>query len=290
MKTRHNIASATRRTTRARGLFLGAALSALMGTAVHAQGVPTADGVTRANTANAAQAAQNTTVQMGITTQAVTEMNQAIGPAGGVPSMLAGALGGAVGSGSQFYQSMQDFGYDMCAVTLCRGGDPVGTKDFEEAQTWAMRNFYTQGDGNGRTLSPEARRDLLEIRRRSVAYSAANALALSVIVHNELAGADGTANALESKVSEAAHMRADIQANSAVLLAQYKVQLQQLAVLTAQLDVMAATGIAGTDIYHEEGGTRFADAFIDDDFKNNFSDRERVTRPSRGTGSLGLGK
>lgn len=288
MKKHHNT---TKMAGKRRLPLLGlAATIAVMGAMPAAAFVSTSDSVTRANTANAAQAAQNTNVQMAITTQAVTETNQAIGPAGSVPSPIGGALGTAVGTGSEFYQSMQDFGYDMCAVTLCRGNDPIGTKDIEEARTWAMKNFYTQGDGRGGTLSPEARRDLLEIRRRNVAYAAANGLALSVTVHNDLAGADGTANALESKISESPHMRADIQANSAVLLAQYKVQLQQLAVLTAQLDVMAAGSIAATDIYHEDGGSRYADAFIDSDFKNNYADRASVTRPSRGSGSLGLNR
>ena len=280
----------TERPGRLRSLLIasGAALMLAASVSSAVAQTPVSDSRTRANTGNAAQSSANVATQMAITTQAVTETNQAIGPAGNGPDILAGALQAAIGSGGDFYQSMQDFGYDMCAVTLCRGGDPVGTKDIEEARTWAMRNFYTQGDGQGGTLNPEARRDLIEIRRRGAVYAAANALALSVIVHNDLAGSDGAANALESKIQESAHMRADIQANSAILLAQYKIQLQQLAVLTAQLDVMATGGIVSTDIYHEEGGTEYADAFIDDDFKNNYADRERVTRPARGSGALGL--
>lgn len=286
MKTHHN----TTRAARMRMALASSVIALACTTSAFGQGVATSDRLVRSNTASAAAATQSTNIQMTVVANAVRETNQAIGSAGSAPNLLGGGLSGAVGTGSEFYQSMQDFGYDMCAVTLCRGGDPVGTKDITEARTWAMRNFYTQGDGNGGTLSPEARRDLIEIRRRSIAYAAANGLALSVIVHNDLAAADGTANALESKISQAADMRGDIQANSTVLLAQYKVQLQQLAVLTAQLDVMAAGAINGSDIYHEEGGTRYADAFIDADFKNNYSVRESVTRPSRGSGALGLGQ
>lgn len=252
--------------------------------------VPVVERTVQQNTASAAAATQSVNGQMVLTTQAVREMAETLGSPGTMPNFLQGALGQDVGSTSDFYQSMQNFSYDMCAVTLCRGGDPVGTKDIEEAKTWAMRNFYTQGDGDGGTLDPASRRDLIEIRRRSIAYAASNGLALSVTIHNELSGADGTANALNSRIQQAGSMRADIQTNSAVLLAMYKVQLQQLAVMTAQLDVLATTAIGGTDIYHEDGGSQFADAFIDDDFRNNFADRERITRPSRGSGSLGLGR
>lgn len=286
MKTHHDTTAAPRLRTALQGTIAAVMLFGASGAWANLVNDPPV----RSNTANAAAATQAVNVQMGVVTNAVREMNQTIGSPGGPLNFLGGGVADAVGTGSEFYQSMQDFGYDMCAVTLCRGGDPVGTKDIEEARTWAMRNFYTQGNGDGGTLDAESRRDLIEIRRRSMAYAAANGLALSVIVHNDLAAADGTANALESKISQAPDMRADIQANSTVLLAQYKVQLQQLAVLTAQLDVMAAGAINGSDIYHEEGGTEYADAFIDTDFKNNYSVRESVTRPSRGSGSLGLGR
>ena len=274
------------------GKALGVSVLCLsFGQSALAQGYPVADAQTRANTAAAAEATASTNSLTTLMTQSTEEMKAAIGPAGNIGGVGPG-VAGAVGSGSQFYQNMQKFGFDMCAVSLCRGGDPVGTKDIEEARTWAMKNLYTQGDGNGRALDESSLWDLDEIRRRAVAYSATNALALSVTLHNELAGADGTANALESKVGEAAHIRADIQANSAILLAQYKVQLQQLAVLTTQMDVMATSAINGTDFYHEEGGSRFADAFLEDDFDRSSAGkpitRKAVSRPARGQGALGL--
>jgi hypothetical protein len=189
-------------------------------------------------------------------------------------------LGGAVGSGADFYANMQQFSYDMCAVTLCANNDPVGTTDIEEAFRWAMENFYTREILDGPT-----RRDLQEIRRRAVAYSATNALALSVTIHNELAGADGIANALEAKIAESPDLRRDVQANSAILLAQYKVALQELAVMNAAMTVLATNGIRGTDVFHEEGGDNFADAINDDDFSDaGFSVRTRVTPPQRGSG------
>jgi hypothetical protein len=274
------------------GKALGVSVLCLsFGQSALAQGYPVSDAQTRANTAAAAEATQSTNALTTVMAQSVEALQAAIGPAGNTGGVGPG-VAGAVGSGTQFYQNMQKFGFDMCAVSLCRGGDPVGTKNIEEARTWAMKNLYTQGDGNGRALDESSLWDLDEIRRRAVAYSATNALALSVTLHNELAGADGTANALESKVGEAAHIRADIQANSAILLAQYKVQLQQLAVLTTQMDVMATSAINGTDFYHEEGGSRFADAFLEEDFDRSSAGkpitRRSVTLPARGQGALGL--
>ena len=251
--------------------------------------VRTADGAARASADAIETSTAESNQKLSVMEQMQKEIAAALGAAGNAGGM-SDALTGAVGPGSGFYTNMQQFGYDMCAVTLCKGNDPVGTKDIEEARTWAMRNLYTQGDGEGRALNDVALRDLFEIRRRAMAYSASNALALSVTIHNDLAGADGMASALDAEISAAGDMRADIQANSAVLLALYKVSLQQLAVATAQLDVMASHSIATTTPYHEEGGTEFADAFIDTDFESDFATRKTVTRPAQGSGALGLNR
>lgn len=272
-----------------RMIWPGAALALALSVATASAEVRTADGAVRASTNAIETSTAESNQKLTAMEQVQKEMAATLGSPGNTGGMGA-ALGGAVGPGSEFYTNMQQFGYDMCAVTLCRGGDPVGTKNIEEAQTWAMRNLYTQGDGQGNALNDAALRDLTEIRRRAMAYSAANALALSVTIHNDLAGADGLASALDAEIKAAGDMRADIQANSAVLLAQYKVLLQQLAVTTAQLDVMATHTIATTTPYHEEGGTTFADAFIDTDFESDFATRKTVTRPAQGSGALGLNR
>lgn len=84
----------------------------------------------------------NATAEM--TTRATQEINAAIGNQGNMPSPLQGALGDAIGTGAEFYQNMQRFSYDMCAVTLCANNDPVGTTDIEEARTWAMKNLFAK--------------------------------------------------------------------------------------------------------------------------------------------------
>lgn len=254
-------------------------------TSVASQGVLVNEPGVRSNTGATANAMTNVNTQTIMTRQAIQETQAAIGSAGPSGSPLTGAIGNAIGTGSDFYQNMQRFAYDMCAVTLCENSDPQGSTDIEDVREWAMENFYADD-----ILDEPTRRDLLEIRRRGQVYANVNALSLAVTIHNDLAGADGTANALEEKIAQAGNMRADIQANSTILLAQYKVMLQELAVMNASLAVLATNGIAGADIYHEEGGTSFADALNDDDFSDaGFSVRTRVTPPDRGAaGALSI--
>lgn len=270
------------KTTIRTAVFAIAAASMFVGSGVMAQ-VPVRDSGVNSNTGSTANAMANVNAQTTLTRQATQEIQAAVGPAGNSPLMGAGALGDAIGTGSAFYQNMQRFSYDMCAVTLCENSDPVGSTDIEEVREWAMENFFSD-----EILDEPTRRDLMEIRRRARVYATTNALSLAVTIHNDLAGADGTANALEDKVNQAAHLRADVQANSAILLAQYKVSLQELAVMNATLAVLASDGITGTNIYHEEGGSSFADALNDDDFSDaGFTTRTRVTPPERGSAGAG---
>lgn len=242
------------------------------------------DNNTNSNTSQAVGELANINAETRTTTQAMREMNATLGSAGTMPTPISGALGQAIGSDSEFYQNMERFSYDMCAVTLCENNDPVNTKDIEEAREWAMTNFYTKGTDNGDAISEALTRDLNEIRRRGLAYSATNALSLAVTIHNELTGADGKANALETVVASSPSMRADIQANSSILLAQYEVALQELAVMNSALVVLAMNGINNSGLYHEEGGNTFADAINDEDFSDpGFSVRRYVTVPPRGS-------
>jgi uncharacterized membrane protein len=242
------------------------------------------DNETNSNTSQAVGELANINAETRTTTQAMREMNATLGTAGNMPTPLSGALGQAIGSDSEFYQNMERFSYDMCAVTLCENNDPVNTKDIEEAREWAMTNFFTKGTEDGSAITEELTRDLNEIRRRGLAYSTTNALSLAVTIHNELTGADGTANALETSIASSSTMRGDIQVNSSILLAQYEVALKELAVMNSALVVMAMTGINNAGLYHEEGGDTFADALNDADFTGaGFSVRRYVTVPPRGS-------
>lgn len=247
-------------------------------------GYPVGDNGTHARLTESNALLRTTTSMITRSTTSIAELQRAVGQPGAIPSPLDDVLGQSISGGADFYQNMQQFGYDMCAVTLCQVGDaPVGSTDIEEVREWAMENFYTRGDGEGNALTREIIQDLEEIRRRSMVYAATNALSLSVTIHNELASADGIANALDEKINQSGSQREDIQTNSAILLAQYKTNLQQLAVLTSMLDVMASANINLTDAYHEEGGTEFSNAYIQEDFSDSAgSSRTTVTVPQRG--------
>lgn len=212
----------------------------------------------------------------------------AIGQFGPLGSLMSGTSLGNVGSQSDFYSNMQKFAFDPCAINLCQSGTETitGSTDLDEAKTWVLKNFFA-----GDVLIPEQERDLREIRRRGVINASVNAFALSTITHNDLAGAGQQADALDQIVSASQDLRGDIRANSAIALASYKVELQQLATLASLLEVQSMQNIKDSQIYHELGGTKFADAHIDDDFaKDDKTRRINVTPPKQGasTGS-GLG-
>ena len=181
------------------------------------------------------------------------------------------------GSGSEFYETIKKFKFDPCAINLCQGSseDITDNKDIEKAIKWTKETFYTN-----KALTNAETRDLKEVRRRGLSYMTSSGLALSTVVHNELAEAGEQANALEQTVKASENLRGDIRANSAILLAAYKIEVQKLAVLVSMLSINAANGMVKTGIYHEEGGTSVPDVFKDEDFANgDFSQRTHVSIP-----------
>lgn len=215
------------------------------------------------------------------------EQLSVLGGFGSMGSLFKGTPLSSAGSQSDFYENMKKFAFDPCVVNLCQGGDnPVGTTDIEEASKWAMSNLFS-----GQPLSPAEEEDLREVRRRGVISAATNGVAMATITHNDLAGAGDQADALD-KIAEASDsLRGDIRANSAIALASYKVQLQQLAILTSMLEVESFSAIKDTQIYHEDGGSKFPDAYLEDDFSvNDRNVRIKVTPPKQGSaGGSGLG-
>jgi hypothetical protein len=211
----------------------------------------------------------------------------AMGSAGPLGSLLGTSGLGSLGSQSDFYENMQKFTFDPCAVNLCQNGsNPVGTTDIEEARDWAMENFFA-----GDILTPSKERDLREVRRRGTINASVDGLALATITHNDLAGAGGQADALDQVVAASSDFRGDIRANSAIALATYKIEIQKLAMLTSLLEIQAMANINDVEIYHENGGTSFPDAVNDDDYAvNSPTTRIAVTAPDQGSaGASGLG-
>lgn len=260
--------------------------SALVATPAAAR-ITVIDPAILAQAKNYVTTSQNQLVELNQIKDLEQQQLDAIGQSGSLGSLFSGNAMGNVGSQSDFYENMKKFAFDPCAVNLCQGGsNPVGTTDIEEAREWAMKNFFA-----GDLIEQPIERDLREIRRRGVVNASVNGVALATITHNELAGAGEQADALDQVVSASQDLRGDIRANSAIALATYKVELQQLAMLTSLLEVQSMESISNTNIYHEEGGSDFADAFIEEDYAvNDRSTRVRVTPPRQGSaGGAGLG-
>lgn len=192
-----------------------------------------------------------------------------------------------VGSSSDFYKNIKKFAFDPCAINLCTvGQNPVGTTDISQALDWVQKNYYSSTP-----LNPATTRDLTEVRRRAIIYSATNAEALATVTHNALAGSGDQAKSLEQIVQSSTSLRGDIRANSAIALAAYKIQVEQLAMLTALVDVDSSTAISNTSVYYENGGTKFPNAFIDSDYSGaDLTHRIKVTAPTKGSaGGVGFG-
>jgi hypothetical protein len=216
-----------------------------------------------------------------------TQQLETLGDAGPLGDLFGGSAFSDLGSKSGFYENMESFAFDPCAINLCQVGDnPVGTTDIAEAREWAEKNFYASDP-----LDYETERDLREVRRRGRIYSAVNGVALATITSNDLAGAGDQADALEQIVESSSSLRGDLRANSAIALAAYKIELQQLAMLTSLLEVESMASIDSTSLYHEAGGTEFPDAFVEGDFAaNDPTQRTDVTVPTKGSaGGMGMG-
>lgn len=217
---------------------------------------------------------------------ALTGQLEAIGGAGILSDVLGGSDFAQSGSGSDFFSNATALGYDPCAVTLCliEGNDNVGYTDITEASDWVERSLFTSG-----VLSSEQRRDLQEVRRRAVRYSGINGLAMANILHTDLVRSGKAAEGLESIIDASTTVRGDIQANSAVGLATYKVEVQQLAALTSLLGVASSVAIEEMPLNLSEktmgGGaavgqtpSNIPDVYKEGDFdRNNSSIRNRVT-------------
>lgn len=260
-------------------IALAAVVAISTSTQAGAIGTPVSDWKTQQNTADAAMTNKIIAGEVKKQTGIEEKQLEAMGEAGSGMSLVNNSAWDAIGSNSEFYKNMESFGFDMCAINLCQVGyNPTDTDDIEEAREWAMKTFFS----SSAEIGGEKLRDLVEVRRRALAYTSANGFALSTIIHNELASGGGTAQALDDIVDSSTNFRGDIQANSAIALAQYRVAVQQLAVLSAILDIEASQAISGTELFHEDGGTEFPDAYIESDFQHD-GDRLHVTIPEKGS-------
>lgn len=263
------------------------ALTPLAFPSVAHSGVPVIDTKNIAETAKQAQTGLNQLTELTQLKSLAQEQLATLGDFGPLGDIFGGSSFSDVGSSSDFYSNMEGFAFDPCAINLCTGGgDVVGTTDISEAREWVEKNFWASD-----VIEFEQHRDLQEIRRRGRIYAAINGVALATITSNDLAGAGEEASALEKIVEASSSLRGDLRANSAIALAAYKIELQQLAMLTSLLEVQAMETIAGTEVYYEGGSSSFADAFKEGDFaENDKTKRVRVTIPTKGSaGGIGFG-
>jgi hypothetical protein len=266
-------------------LLLGATAITAVPTASHAL-VSVRAPAELAKLAEQVTTAKNQLTELSQMTNLTQQMNDAIGSFGPLGDVFGGAAFSKIGSQADFYTNMEKFAFDPCAINLCTVGDnPVGVTDFDQALEWARKNYFSSVP-----LDQPSKRDLEEVRRRAVVYASTNGLALANIVHTELAGAGAEADALEQIVESKNDMRGQIRASNAIALASYKVHVQQLAILTAMLEVESTEAMVKTNLIHENGGTEFPDAYIDDDFGLNGHGRSKVTVPRKGSaGGSGFG-
>jgi hypothetical protein len=261
---------------------IGITVGLSIATNASAFSMPTIDATAIMRLAEQNQTLSNQLTQMTDMTKLAEDQLSVLGEFGVMGDLFGSSGFSSIGSQAEFYDNMKKFAFDPCSINLCQVGDnPIGTTDIEEAMAWAKSNFYS----NKQLDHPEIR-DLNEVRRRAVVYATTNGLALATIVHNELAGAGEEADALEQIVESSQNLRGDVRANSAIALATYKIEIEKLAILTAMLNIEATSSMQITDIYHEEGGEKFPDAFIDSDYTGmDFSTRTRVTIPEKKDGT-----
>lgn len=208
------------------------------------------------------------------------EISEAIGPAGPTGQAQAQTANPAIGADTPFFQNAEQLRIDFCSITLCQTDNgPSDPTSVENVYEWSMTNFYSSELLNEDIGGPG--QDLREIRRRAVVYATVKSFAFAAVVMDDLSTSQNVVRVLETTVNNANNVREDIKANSFITLAGYRQQTQQLGLMSLQLLQTSAMGILGTGLYHEEGGTEFANAFIEDDFQGGI--RERLTAPERGS-------
>lgn len=269
------------KTNRVTRLGLAVAVCTMTATSSQAWTIPTIDPTAIARLAEQSQTLRNQLSSLTDMKKLAEDQLSVLGEFGVMGDIFGSSGFASIGSQAEFYENLKKFAFDPCAINLCQiGENPVGTTNIEEAMAWARTNFYTS-----EPLNNEEMRDLQEVRRRSVVYATTNGMALATVVHNELAGAGSEADALEQIVSASQNLRGDVRANSAIALATYKIEVEKLAILTAMLNIEATNAMQSTDIYHENGGTEFPDAFMDGDFTGgDFTRRTKVTMPKKNDG------
>jgi hypothetical protein len=211
--------------------------------------------------ANSAEQVNRLTELRGIAQQTL----KSIGLEGMTAKILESPQWEEFADGGTAAEGLRQFAPNTCAIVACKaedGGEEAQLTDLQSARDWVLKNFYSSGNPTAADI-----RDYNEVRARARREAALNGYALSLYSRAQIAKADENGANLEDLMASADSLRADVQANTAILLAQYQQTTQVLALLTSLVETEAANAMAGdTDILMAQGGTSAPDVHIDSDY------------------------
>lgn len=167
--------------------------------------------------------------------------------------------------GGDMLKSLKEYAPNTCAIGGCAegsGGEAKRFDDIRAARAYIMQNFYSRQIGS---RADEA--DYRQARLNAEREANVSAYALAMVTRQYLAEAGERATKLDDLVNGADDLRADLRANSAVLLVQHAELTAMLAMLTSQLERDATAFLASEkDYISPEGGTTPPDVYHEGDY------------------------
>lgn len=202
------------------------------------------------NTANAVSAINNQTNE----TRKITSINEdiadTIGQYGSLDDLRQLPQWQEFKDGGAMAEAMATFGPNTCALVACgTGGQEAELDDLSATREWVSKNFFVK---DAPSLSEQ--NNLSKLRNKAMVQSSMAGYSMSMMARQDLSRAQKKSQDLEDLVSGSDTLRADVRANSAVALAQYQVQVQQLAMLSSLVEIQASQQLAASGDYVDAGG------------------------------------
>lgn len=245
--------------------------------------VPTIDSRVAAETARTAANAAEQVNRLTELRSIAENTLSAIGEAGAPESLREMPQWEEFSNGGRIAEILRQFSPNTCAIVACKdaaGGDEAIITDLATARDWVNRSFFSSGRVNSSDT-----RDFVEVRQRAVREAALNGYALSLASRGYAAKAEERGMKLEDIVMASTSLRSDVQANTAVMLAQYQQTGQTIALLTALVETEAAKNLAGDANYmSSQGGTSAPEVYNDSDYTITGT-RKTVSKTAEGEGS-----
>lgn len=178
----------------------------------------------------------------------VREMQDAIGAAGIRDGLASAPQFKDYSNGGEIGQALRDFAPNTKAVTGSDGA-PGAFESLGGARDYVSQTFFSSGG-----VSTRERNDYAELRLRALRDAVFNGYALALVTRQQLSKSADRATALQDMVSGATDLRGDLQANSAILLAQHQQMSQMVALLAATLELEATQAIGADGTISATGG------------------------------------